>query len=218
MYGYIYKTTNLVNGKIYIGQHKSSIFDINYFGSGKYLHNSINKYGKENFKIEILKECNNFEELNFYEVFYIQQFNSTNKDIGYNITLGGQGCICYVFTDEDKAKIGYKSRINNLNRNKSIYQKVAQHHKGCKMMTNGVKQCWVQKDDINYMLSNGWKFGSCKRRNRDYSGKNNTMYGKSAVQGRKWIHKYINNELNRKYVFENQLQEYLLIGWELGMK
>lgn len=43
MYGYIYKTTNLINNKIYIGQHKHEKFDIKYFGSGYALVNAIKK-------------------------------------------------------------------------------------------------------------------------------------------------------------------------------
>ena len=47
MYGYIYKTTNLVNGKIYIGQHKSNTFDTNYYGSGTILNKAIQKINDE---------------------------------------------------------------------------------------------------------------------------------------------------------------------------
>jgi len=49
MYGYIYKTTNIVNGRQYIGQHMSELFDENYKGSGKALLEAINKYGWDNF-------------------------------------------------------------------------------------------------------------------------------------------------------------------------
>lgn len=52
MYGYIYKTTNLINNKIYIGQHKvkEEKIDNSYYGSGKLIIQAIKKYGKENFK------------------------------------------------------------------------------------------------------------------------------------------------------------------------
>ena len=49
---------------------------------------SINKHGKENFKKEILRRCKNQKQLDFFEEYYIKKFDSTNKDIGYNILPG----------------------------------------------------------------------------------------------------------------------------------
>ena len=57
----IYLTTNLVNGKKYIGLDMNN--DNNYFGSGVYIKRAIKKYGKENFTKQILETCNNREEL-----------------------------------------------------------------------------------------------------------------------------------------------------------
>ena len=54
MIGYIYKTTNLINKKIYIGQHTADKFDTNYLGSGLLITKAINEYGKANFKVELL--------------------------------------------------------------------------------------------------------------------------------------------------------------------
>lgn len=92
MYGYIYKTTNKLNNKIYIGQKKSEIFLNNsYLGSGKYLKHAIEKYGKDNFLVELLDTANSRNELSELEIYYIQKYNSTNRDIGYNIAKGGIG-------------------------------------------------------------------------------------------------------------------------------
>lgn len=89
MIGYIYKTTNLINHKIYIGQHKCSYFDTKYYGSGKLLKKAINKYGISNFNCLLLEECFSEEELNEKEMYYIALYKSTQPDIGYNLSDGG---------------------------------------------------------------------------------------------------------------------------------
>lgn len=91
MYGYIYLTTNLINNKKYIGQHKSSTFDLNYIGSGKVLKQAIVKDGFENFKCELLCECFSEEELNIKEAYYISKYDAVNSSDFYNLVPGGYG-------------------------------------------------------------------------------------------------------------------------------
>jgi len=85
---HVYKTTNLINNKIYIGQEKGN--DINYLGSGKILKLAIKKYGVENFKKEILQPCENQEELNESEIYWITNENCLYPN-GYNICIGNFG-------------------------------------------------------------------------------------------------------------------------------
>lgn len=92
MFGYIYKTTNLINGKIYVGRHRSEVFDTRYFGSSKSLLTDIRIYGKHNFKCEILEWGESLEQLAELEIKWIKLLDSTNPDIGYNISDGGLGC------------------------------------------------------------------------------------------------------------------------------
>lgn len=90
MYGYIYKTTNLIDGKIYIGQKKSKKFlCTRYLGSGKYLRNAINKFGKTSFTVELIDTAYTREELDAKEIYWIEKYNSRCLSIGYNITEGG---------------------------------------------------------------------------------------------------------------------------------
>lgn len=92
-YGCIYCTTNTINGKKYIGQHKygNPNFDKYYLGSGVVLRSAIKKYGRKNFEKEILCECDSAEELNNMEIYYIKLHNAVDSDNYYNLADGGNG-------------------------------------------------------------------------------------------------------------------------------
>ena len=87
---YIYLTINLINGKKYIGKHYGELDD-SYLGSGTILQKAINKYGKQNFKKEILYISKNEEENCIKEKEFIQAFNATQSEQFYNIHEGGIG-------------------------------------------------------------------------------------------------------------------------------
>ena len=89
----IYKTTNKINGKVYIGQHKVKFLFArdNYLGSGRKLKLAIKKYGKENFSKEIITIAMTQSEADVFEEYYIKEYDSTNPEKGYNILKGGQG-------------------------------------------------------------------------------------------------------------------------------
>ena len=91
MFGYIYETTNLINGKKYIGQKTSRVFlKEEYLGSGKGIKLAINKYGKENFKVRLIEECNTKEELDNREIYWIDYYNAVKDKNYYNISKGGE--------------------------------------------------------------------------------------------------------------------------------
>ena len=78
----IYKTTNLVNGKQYIG--KSVRNRPSYLGSGSVLKKAIRKYGKENFVKEIIEECSSTEELKEREEYWLNHYDSARNPMFYN--------------------------------------------------------------------------------------------------------------------------------------
>lgn len=91
MYGYIYKTTNLINGLIYVGQHKATKFEPNrYMGSGNNIKAAIKEFGKENFKCELLDTAETLEELNSKEEYWVDELQSRNPTVGYNVKKGGE--------------------------------------------------------------------------------------------------------------------------------
>lgn len=86
----IYQTTNLVNGKIYVGKHITRNIRDDYMGSGKLLKKAIKKYGIENFKKEILFECSSEDEMNRKEAEIVNEDFCNRRDT-YNIVTGGGG-------------------------------------------------------------------------------------------------------------------------------
>ena len=95
----IYKTTNLINGKFYVGKDERNKND--YLGSGLNLHRAIKKYGKENFIKETIEICSTREELIEREKYWIKETKS--QEIGYNIADGGWGGNTY--TEETRQRI-----------------------------------------------------------------------------------------------------------------
>lgn len=89
-YYLIYQTTNLINGKMYIGKHITTNINDSYLGSGVYLNRAIKKYGKENFKKEILFIFDNELEMNEKEKELVNE-SIVNNSQYYNIMLGGEG-------------------------------------------------------------------------------------------------------------------------------
>lgn len=90
-YGYIYITTNSINGIKYIGQHKSQKFSQDYKGSGLVLSHAFKKYGKDIFKVELIEWCETREIMNEREKYYIKKFDAAKSKLFYNILEGGSG-------------------------------------------------------------------------------------------------------------------------------
>ena len=143
----IYKATNTINNKVYIGQTVNTLEyranqHLRETRSGKrkntYFHNAIDKYGFEFFVFEEIDNAESIEELNEKESYWIRYYNSTNKAVGYNLDSGGTNCLK---SDETKKKIGDTTRekwkdpvmskqmIDGLRRGTEVWSKKAEEMK-----------------------------------------------------------------------------------------
>jgi group I intron endonuclease len=124
----VYITTNLINGKKYIG--KDSNNNPEYLGSGTLLREAIKEYGKENFKKEILEYCDSDEELHMKENYWIQKYNAVKSDdfynivdfsAGWNINKLGKEKYDFITSKISEKSKGVKRDFSKaINRNKNI--------------------------------------------------------------------------------------------------
>lgn len=127
----IYKLTNKINGKAYIGQTIQSLkcrWNLHASKSSGCLalKAALDKYGKENFEVVELFNCNSIEELNQKEQEFISKFN-TLAPMGYNLTTGGHHV---VFSDESKEKMSNSRKA--YVQPKHVIEKQAQSRTGSK--------------------------------------------------------------------------------------
>lgn len=117
----IYKITNIVNGKVYIGQTKE-LLSKRFLGHchckshRSHISSAIIKYGRENFTIDQIDQAQTQEELDNKEIYWISFYDSINRDKGYNILPGGSG---RKHTEESKKKMS-ESRKGRRNSPEAI--------------------------------------------------------------------------------------------------
>jgi group I intron endonuclease len=150
----VYKTTNLLNGKIYVGSDKNN--NPEYLGSGKLLKQAILKHGKSNFVKEILCTCENLEDLKEKESFWIVSLNSNKRDVGYNISPSYFGGDTFS-TNPNKEKTRIKISKNTTGKNNPMYKR-------------SVFDCWVEKYGIKGALAR--QVDQAKKISSSLKGKN----------------------------------------------
>lgn len=154
-YYFVYLTTNLINGKQYIGSHITTNKEDGYIGSGRpYLFNAIKKYGKENFKKEILIECKTIKEARLLEEPYIKKYNTLVPN-GYNISpTGGINEYGGRHSDESKKKISesLKGKFKGRKFTEEWKQKLSDAKKDFKPWNVG-KPAYIWTDEMRAAAS-----------------------------------------------------------------
>ena len=105
MFYTIYKITNKINNKIYVGKHQTENLDDGYFGSSSILNNAVLKYGKDNFTKEVLYVYDNENDMNNMEKEIVNEEFVLRLDT-YNITVGGFGGFKYINKHGLNNKVG----------------------------------------------------------------------------------------------------------------
>ena len=206
--GIIYKITNLVNGKLYIGkttENSSTYWNMHKNraenGVNKILYAAMRKYGHENFSFEVVEEIrsNAKEELNktlnALEIHHIKNFKSKIPN-GYNVTDGGEGLYGMTFSKEHRNKI----RLSKLGvaRPESVRQKLrkpkTEEHKqklrGPKTEEHKAKLRKPKSEEVKQKLREVM-LGR-------YDGESNPFYGrKHSEETKEWI-KAINTEYQNR--------------------
>lgn len=105
----IYITTNIINGKKYIGSHISNTLNDKYLGSGVILKKAIKKHGSSSFQREILAVVDDSEQMKELEMYYIEYYNAYLSDMFYNNTIHAAGITkCTWGPKISKAVMGHK--------------------------------------------------------------------------------------------------------------
>lgn len=155
----IYKFQNKINGKIYIGQTK--YLDTRYrqhkcellkgIHHNPYLQNAVNQYGFENFDYSIVKKCD-VNELDYWEEYYFNFYNSQNRDYGYNIKNAGNESD---LPEETKVKIKLANRGKNC-------KLTAQSVEDIKLRRLSGERCKDLAEQYNVTISTINKITMCK--------------------------------------------------------
>ena len=201
MYGYIYLTINNINGKKYIGQKKSDIFlGERYLGSGTALGNAIKKYGKENFSVELLEECDSFEQLNDCEKYWILKFDAVNSENFYNIIYGG------LITKGSKQPIIGSKPFLGQKLSDNAKEKISQSRKGTISINNGKVSKFIKKGEP---IPDGWELGMIKNPYRSESSKKKQA---NQISNRVFMH----NQNETILIKKDLVDYYSNLGYIMG--
>ena len=219
----IYKTTNLINGKIYVGKDAKN--NPKYYGSGNLIKLAIKKYGKENFKKEIIEYCLDCVELSKREIYWIKELNSIDKLIGYNLSEGGiGGCLGCKASDETKAKLsGKNNHFYGKHHTDETKEKLSKALKGREIWNRGKLGIYseesklkMSKAKLGKKASNETKAKMSESRMGRISGmlgKTHSKESKNKISEflNKVVVKIINNEIVGEWSSTKEASEFLNI-------
>ena len=182
MFGIIYRATNKINGKIYVGQTTRSfeerksqhISDALCNKYNMYFHRAIRKYGVDNFDWDVLDYCETYDELNNAEIKAIEKYNAFGN--GYNLTKGGKGSVGFRHSEE------FKERMSNARIGVKVTdetkKKISLIHSGKRLCEATKKKISDAHKGITHSEESRQKISKVRVELGLAKGENNPMYGK----------------------------------------
>ena len=195
-YHFTYKTTNLINGRYYLGMHSTNHLKDGYMGSGKRLYYELNKYGRDNFKFEILEQFKYREELVQAEIILITEQDLKNPNC-LNSKPGGTGGLS---SEEHKQKF-ISAGVNSRKIYRQNPEWVTWHSHQIKLGQERVKYTHSTFTGKKHKDSTKKKIGETNSNKQ--KGENNSQYGSC------WI---TNENENRKIKKGDDIP----YGWRIG--
>ena len=211
----IYKTTNKLNNKVYIGMHKTKNPYDGYMGSGKLFKRAVGKYGKENFVKEVLFIFDTAEEMFAKEKEIVNKlFIESNNT--YNIMEGGYGGYSHI-NEYGKNLYGQNGDMNHGGKNLINGNKLKSF-----LLEHGLLDKW--KENVSSALKEKWKRDGFHWTGRKHSNNTKKKIGeklkvaqsgaKNSQYGTCWVyHSKTNKNLKIK---KEELQTYLTNGYTKG--
>lgn len=206
-YFLIYKITNLINGMIYIGRHKTKNKDDDYMGSGIWLKKSQEKYGLDKFKKEIIFECQSEEDMIKLESEIVDELFVSRIDT-YNLIVGGL---------RDGWNYVNKNKLNNKsNQYLMTWDRCKKDPEYFEFLKQKISNSVKLSITIN---GHNWIGRKHKQEAKDKIGKANSISQKgknNSRYGTCWIY---NEEIKKsKSIHKNELEIFLSTGWKIGRK
>lgn len=193
---FIYKTTNILSGRYYIGMHSTNNLDDGYLGSGNRLRLAIRKHGKENFKREIIMFCDSRKELRGKEEEIVSLDEIAKKNC-MNMVVGGEGGLATANHTKKWLFEKWKEPEYRRLRSKEASERMKKNH---------------QLGKMRYDTFSGKKHSDETKIKMSNSHKNIGVGNKNSQFGTCWITK---NNVNKK-IKKEIIQEYLSDGWKKG--
>lgn len=207
-YHFIYKTTNLLSGKYYIGMHSTDNIEDGYFGSGKRLRYSINKYGVENHKREILEFVDSRNELIKRER-EIVSLNEIAKEECMNLMVGGKGGFIGV-NQQIKRSVDANKKLNFKLKNDIEFR-----NDWLSKVSIGVKKAISEGRIMTWKTTYNWKgkkHSESTKKKISNSAKGNGVGESNSQYGTFWV---VKDGVNKK-IKKEELDIFTKEGWNRG--